>query len=132
PRDFAIVERNVLRADHLIRLVTLAGNQYQVSVARLVDRHFNGHATIRLGVIALTGFLDSRDRLRNDGAGILRSRIVAGHDDHVAALRRRFTHHRTLLAIAFAATTEYRDDAPRLEVSRRRQDVTQGVVGVRV
>ena len=88
--------------------MTFAGNQQYVAFGQQCDGRPNGFGAI--------GDLDCAGRcgknLSTDHSGILRARIVVGHDDDVGATRRDLAHDRSFPRVAIAATAEDKNDSP--------------------
>ena len=106
-RDFHVVKgmRSFARDLHL--LVSLAGEQHDVSGARFADGQRNRFAAVDFDGVFHAGLLQTHQRVVDDGARIFAARIVGSEHDEIAASSRGLAHQRTLGAIAIAAATEH-------------------------
>src|SRR5216684_5980408 len=92
----------------LIRLVPLAGEQYDVTDPRLGNGRCDRRGAIDLDrVAAVARFPDAVNDLAGDRPGLLAARIVAGHDHAIGQSRRDSSHLGPLASVAIAAAAEY-------------------------
>src|SRR4051812_28696381 len=97
--DLVVRERQCALADDLARFMTFAGNHQYVARPETA----NGGAD-RLGAVAdLARNGRGREDLGPDRGGILRARIIIGHDHGIGLLGRDRPHDRPLAPVAIAA-----------------------------
>src|SRR4051812_1948828 len=132
PRHRRVVERDLVPAGELLALlVPLAGDDHDVAVGGQADRLRDRRLAVDLAAHVVA--LDAGEDLVEDRLGVLRARVVAGHDDLVGELRREAPHQGPLAPVAVAAGAEHHDhSSPRCQLARGAQDVLQRVGRVRV
>ena len=126
-RLLAIVEVKLGRAEDLVVLVALAGDQHDVArrAAAAARRGSRRAGRPRRGSRASAARQLAASQLGRARAGaprrgscrrsprILGARVVAGDDRQVGVARRDLAHHRALVAIAIAAAAEHARSAAR-------------------
>ncbi len=133
PCDFAIVERNLGRAEDLVIFVAFAGQQDDVVGSGRVDRRLDRRAAVRLnGDPRIGRILEARKDVLDDFERILGSRIVAGHEDPVGHLPAHAGHSRPFGLVSVASAAEQRNEFSLAQRPQRRQDIFEGVIGVGV
>ncbi len=90
-------------------LVTLAGNQHNISRIRFADSQRNSGFAVRLGLVFCARALQSDHGVIDDGKWIFTAWVVRGQDYEIAAPSGGFPHQRTLGAVPIAATAENSD-----------------------
>ena len=106
-----VVERQLLVADHLDRLVALARDDDDIARGRLGDRHLDGSAAVGLDGEAV-GAGHARSDGVDDGQGVLSSRVVGGQEYPIGQAGRHLAHLRALRAVAVAPGAEDQQEPP--------------------
>ena len=125
----AIVEVMLGRAEDLVVLVALAGDDHHVARRGLGQRGADRGAAIDVDHERRR---HRRQDLIEDRPGILGARVVAGDHREIGAGRDHRAHERALAGIAIAAAAEHADEAPLRQRPQRAQQVVEGVGGVGV
>ena len=120
-----VVERQHAVADHLVLLVSLAGDQHEIAGPRQLDRLARSPRADRRSSAAAGRCRGACRRVRpaanllDDPDRILGARIVRRHDDQIAQPAGDGAHQRTLGPIAIAAAAEHRDQRGRAPAGAR-------------
>ena len=126
--DAALVEGPALRADDLVRLVALAGQEHGVpgrgGVQGAVDGPPPVHDLDRLAP------RDARGHLGDDLRRVLGARVVRGDDGEVGVAGHGRAHRGTLGRVPVSAGAEDHDQAARHQRPHGAEDLIEGVRGV--
>ena len=114
--------------DDLIILVSLAGDQDQITFARLRDRVVNGFAAIGDLLVWLAGLLNSLFSVTEYLVRIFRARIVGSQNHDIAQANRPLRPSARVCCVAIAATAKHRDDSSFRNIARSAQNIQQRIV----
>src|SRR5207342_2885035 len=101
-RHLGIVERMPHAGDFLVRLVALAGDQYDVAGARGPDRAGDRGSAVALHQRGIRP-AEALEDVGDDRVAVLATRVVVGDDHEIGAGFRDRRHLRALADIALAA-----------------------------
>src|SRR5690606_7241096 len=105
-----VAERHALFADNLIILMTLAGQQHDVTGLSALHCPLDRGGAI--GFDMHRRRRRARENFSDDRRRLFAARIVAGDDDAIGVLHGDGTHLRAFSAIAIAAATEHAPELP--------------------
>ncbi len=121
---FDIAEMVFLALDLLGGFVALTGDDDQVAFAGQAQGLGDGFAPVGYNGIGLfSRFLDAFLNFAKDGQGVLGARVVRCQDDPIGQFGRGPPHRPSFQPVAVAARAEHHQEAARLEVAGRFQDV---------
>src|SRR5581483_3119489 len=130
-RLFAVIEMNDTLADHLIRLMPLAGDDDDVVFRGTENRPFDRSAAV--GNPPVLAAARSALDVIEDPLRILTSRVVAGQNQLVRQPRADLSHERPLRLVAItAAAEEQHQTFPLRELTDGMQEFLERVRFVRV
>src|SRR6266496_2022183 len=92
---------------HLNLLVSLAGEQHNVTRPRLLDCQRNGSTAVHFDDVPRSILLQADQSIVDDGRRIFAAGIIRRQHRQIAPSPRSLAHQRTLRTIAISAATEH-------------------------
>src|SRR5581483_3520706 len=130
PCHFSIVEMYDAILQYLVRFMAFAGQNHDVAGTRFGERGADRTGTIRLQRVRRVKTAQPHQSVVHDRQWIFGARIVRREHHKVAHFGSRLRHQRTLGAVAIPTAAKKRNHTFGVQLSRHRNHVAQGIVGV--